>query len=168
MSRIDPTTGRFVCIPFEEKYPTGRKHCSDCKCWRHVSDFTVHTWLDFAKTIPHKLLAYCRRCASARKRRRDYMRSRRALCGRGRGQYSSKKFLEYLKPYTKHLLVVMNGSRGVAIFINGRRLTESESRAFYRWRVGANRTIMLDTADSWACRFDLPLWEIDAAARIAA
>lgn len=63
-------TGRFEAISFEQRYPTGRKHCADCKCWRHLLDFSVRTWLDAAKTIPYQLLSYCRSCVAARQRSR--------------------------------------------------------------------------------------------------
>lgn len=67
----DSITGQFALTSFREKYPTGRKHCSDCNCWRHTLDFTVHTWLDAAKTIPHKLMSFCKACAAARRRKRQ-------------------------------------------------------------------------------------------------
>ena len=67
---VRATNGQFVAQSFQQKYPTGRKHCGRCKHWRHVIDFSPAAWLDAAKTIPLKLISYCHACQSARARQR--------------------------------------------------------------------------------------------------
>lgn len=51
--------------------------------------------------------------------------------------------------------------------INGIRLSETEIHQIGRWRRGTTKRIELQIADHWAAKFDLPLWEIEEAAKIA-
>lgn len=51
---------------FAERYPTGRKHCSGCKRWRHVVDFSVAKWETLARERPIKLQARCVCCERIR------------------------------------------------------------------------------------------------------
>jgi hypothetical protein len=76
--------------------------------------------------------------------------------GHGEGDFDAKKFCKYLK--------VKKGPGGrwsQAFYINGKRLTDSERRMVHRWRTGKYKTVRLGTADAFATRFDLPLWEIE-------
>jgi hypothetical protein len=54
---------------FSERYPTGRKHCSGCKRWRHVVDFSVAKWESLARERPIKLQARCVCCERLRIRK---------------------------------------------------------------------------------------------------
>jgi hypothetical protein len=83
--------------------------------------------------------------------------------GQGRGSFRASKFVEYLNPY---YAVEKSGLN--ALYINRRRLTASEVRRVWSWSNDEYKTVKISTVDAWATRFDLPLWEIEEAAKIAA
>lgn len=49
-------------------HPTGRKHCSACKRWRHGVDFTVRKWTDYSCTVPANLSSACNMCVALKRR----------------------------------------------------------------------------------------------------
>lgn len=219
--------GRFLAQSFADKYPLGRKHCGSCKHYRHVMDFSVATWLDAAKTIPHKLTSYCAVCVARKQRartghklrivydgqvgteawhqrrlakkrvryrllrrdpqwvqaRRDYFNRRNRLLayarwapppsitdpafksGSGSGQFSAAKFVAYLDQW---ITEQATNDGDVAFYLNGFPLGDNDGRRIRSWRSGEAATVKLSTADKWAIRFDLPLWEIEEAAKLAA
>jgi hypothetical protein len=53
---------------YKDNYPTGRKHCSHCGCWRHLVDFGVARWADVDHTVARKLSSICKRCDAAQER----------------------------------------------------------------------------------------------------
>lgn len=60
-----------VMRTYRDNYPTGRKHCSDCKHWRMLSDFGVRQWADEPHcTVPRTLSSICNPCSAARQRRK--------------------------------------------------------------------------------------------------
>ena len=146
-----------------------RKHCNKCGHWRHVVDFSVRKWWDKEKTIPQTLAGWCKNCghsyqAAAFKRNLAVTpESIRNTSGTGRGPIDAQKFVDLLNPYW---VTVDGGSR--ALMINGRRLTNSETTMLWRWESGRYKTVMMSTVDKWATKFDVPLWEIEETAKIAA
>lgn len=229
MTLLERTTrGHFIGQSFTEKYLTGRKHCAACRCWRHVVDFSVAKWTDEGKTVPLKLLAYCKVCVARKQRARTNGQLRQVYDGQtgteawhrrrlekqrlryrkqrkdpewvaarrkyyndrnrklayakwvpdpeltekqtgGGGSFDAAKFVEYLDQFT----TTLDGeqvSQGVQldIRINGALVTDNEARTIRNWRQGKVKRVNLSTADRWAIRFDLPLWEIEEAASVAA
>lgn len=57
-------------MTYRQIYPTGRKHCSRCKCWRHLTDFGVRQWTDFNCAVPRTIASVCTPCGAARLRER--------------------------------------------------------------------------------------------------
>jgi len=51
-----------MMISYVERYPTGRKHCSKCKRWRHILDFSVKKWEDYRREKPLIMHSFCRIC----------------------------------------------------------------------------------------------------------
>lgn len=78
---VRAANGQFVALDYATKYPLGRKHCASCKCWRHVVDFSPAKWIDRAKTIPLKLMSYCRACVAEASRIRKGSKGRRVFDG---------------------------------------------------------------------------------------
>jgi hypothetical protein len=141
-------------LSLSEKYPTGRKNCSSCKRWRHLTDFRVENWKDSEKTIP-KLRSYCHFCA--KQMWLSYKRKHR------KQRLDAKLFASYIEQF------MVRRGRGRTTFIRGRRLTKAHDRAFRRWRSGEIKTVGIQKADEFAVSYDLPLWEIDReVGRIAA
>lgn len=57
---------------WRDNYPTGRKHCSNCKRWRHVVDFNVRKWVDEPEcTTPLTLTSVCVPCQGRIKRKKN-------------------------------------------------------------------------------------------------
>jgi hypothetical protein len=154
----DPVTGQYLAKSFQDKYPTGRKHCSKCKRWRHIIDFTVNIWTDSNKTFPLELESRCRGCRHKPHR----IREKRCVCEPPRG-FDPDEFVRFLKPEKR----VTSRYRNKSYFVNGKRLTYSETRALLRWKTGEIKRVRLKTADAWAIRFDLPLWELEDSGKMA-
>jgi hypothetical protein len=77
------------------------------------------------------------------------------------GEFYADEFAEYLNPQLLRINQRKGKGAPFAMFINGRRLTPTETRAIRRWRTGEAKTVTLATVDKWSMRFDLPLWEIE-------
>lgn len=58
-------------MTYRDLYPTGRKHCSRCKRWRHLIDFGVEKWFDIERTIPRVMKSACTICETQRNRERN-------------------------------------------------------------------------------------------------
>lgn len=154
---------------FRNLYPTFRKHCTKCKRWRHVVDFTVRKWWDDERTIPQTLVAWCKNCGHAYQAaayKRNITETPKGIANTtniGRGSIDARKFVDLLNP---SWTTIRGGSR--ALTINGKRLSNSETTMLWRWSSGKYKTVMMSTADKWATKFDIPLWEIEEVAKIAA
>lgn len=154
---------------FHERYLTSRKHCNKCKRWRLVVDFSVRQWWDDEKTIPQILATWCKNCghahqaAALKKNLLNVPEEIANTTNMGRGPVDAKKFVELLNP----TWVNVAGSKK-ALSINGKRLTNSETSALWRWSSGRYKTVMMGTVDKWATKFDIPMWEIEEVAKIAA
>lgn len=55
----------------------GRRHCKDCKRWRHIHDFRVATWLNNKRETALTFSVYCRHCERIRGRVRNARRAGR-------------------------------------------------------------------------------------------
>jgi hypothetical protein len=75
------SAGRFVrqYNSLQERYPTGRKHCSCCKRWRLITDFSVAKWEDFRREVPRKLQSHCQCCERLRIRNYTHGQPRRVF-----------------------------------------------------------------------------------------
>lgn len=55
---------------YRSNHPQSRKHCSRCKRWRLVIDFSVRQWIDIERTVPLTFSACCKTCDARRQRER--------------------------------------------------------------------------------------------------
>lgn len=72
-------------------------------------------------------------------------------------QYRTTEVLKYLDRFM--ILDHKHSQR-----LNGRILTENQTRQLHRWRSGESKTISEIELDKWSTYFDLPLWEIEEVA----
>lgn len=159
---------QFAFEDLLEQYPTGRKHCSMCGCWRHLIDFGVGKWTNYTRTVPRYLLSRCRICM------RNYQREKHghiplelgAHPPGHLGEFDAQRFVELLNP--KKLPVRVGDNVYLAWHVNGIRLSPSETRNLWRWKNGVRSTVLTETVDAWATKFGIPLWEIEEFAKIAA
>lgn len=90
------------------------------------------------------------------------------LIGAGSGKLALDpvKVAEFIDSLVVKNISENNGTEKFTI--NGKSLTDSETHVLGRWRDGKYRTAAIATVDAWCVKFEIPLWEIEESAKLAA
>lgn len=143
-----------------KRYSTGRKHCSRCKHWRHLVDFSVDKWFDVQKTIPHYLCSACMLCRKVQNR----SASRKYYLAKHGDDFSLIFNARHLSIYLDSKIFITEDGE---YLLNGIRISDTEAHQLARWRRGEVIRASYESVDQWAHKFGLSMWEMEEVAKIA-